>query len=175
MSVSDVAKSFEDVTYRVMGAAMKVHNALGPGLKEAHYQRALSAAMTEIGLGYEEERPAEVEFEDKAVGLHFIDHLVEDSVVVEEKAFPHMLTDEDVAQVITYLRATDSPVGLLTNFGRPRLQYRRILAPRRLTEWRQQARRFAWFPKNDGSHPFIRSKSAVQSSAPAAHPRRKAR
>jgi GxxExxY protein len=161
VSVSSVAQAHEELTYRVIGAAMRVHNQLGPGLKEVMYQRALSAAMQDAGLSFEEEKPYKVEFDGSQIGLLYVDHLVEDAIVVEEKAFPHLLTNEDVAQVITYLTVTGAPLGLLLNFGRKRLQYKRILPPSNAEDWRARARRYAWQPAEARrEHPLIRSESA---------------
>ena len=119
-------KPLEDLTYRVIGAAMKVHNRLGPGLKEAAYQKALSLEMEAAGLSFEAERAAEISLDGASIGLLYLDHLVEGQLVVEEKAFSHLLTQEEMAQVITYLCATSLKVGLLLNFGRRRLEYKRI-------------------------------------------------
>lgn len=136
----------QDITFRVIGSAMTVHNRLGPGLKESAYHKALSAAMLEEGLSFEEEKPIEIFMEGISVGLLYLDHLVGEAVVVEIKAFSHLLTDEELAQVITYLAATGLNVGLLINFGRKRLEYKRVLPPRKLDEWRTRVRRYAWTP-----------------------------
>ncbi|MPZ48514.1 MAG: GxxExxY protein [Dehalococcoidia bacterium] len=153
----------EDVTYRIIGAAMHVHNQLGPGHKEVIYHRGLSLALDEAGLTYEDEKPISVILDDQWAGLLYLDYFVEGSVVVEEKALSHLLTDEEIAQVITYLAATEAPVGLLLNFGRSRLEYKRILPPRKFGEWRERAKRYAWRPKNvPPANPFIRSESAVE-------------
>lgn len=125
-----------ELTYKIIGCAMVVHNQLGPGLKEAAYHHALSKGLEEAGLAFREETPVEVTIDGASVGLLYVDHLVEDSVIVEEKALSHLLTDEEVAQVITYLAATRLPLGLLLNFGRRRLQYKRILPPKKLEGWK---------------------------------------
>lgn len=137
----------QDLTYRIIGCAMKVHNALGPGLKEAAYHKALSTSMTEAGLSFEEEKPIEIHFDGASVGLLYVDHIVEDSVIVEEKAIPHLLTPEEIAQVITYLAATGRSLGLLLNFGRQRLEFKRILPPTKLEPWRDRVRRYVWNPQ----------------------------
>jgi GxxExxY protein len=82
-----------------------------------------------------------------AIGLLYLDVLVAESVVVELKAFSHMLTDEDKAQLVTYLGATGLPVGVLINFGRRRLEYRRIFPPRNVKAWANYIKRFVWNPK----------------------------
>jgi GxxExxY protein len=131
-----------DITYRIIGCAMRVHTRMGPGLRERHYQRALTAEMQKEGLLVYEEYPVEIYDGDEYVGWVSLDHFVENTVVVEDKAFPHMLTNEEVAQVITYLVATKQRVGLLLNFGRPRLEHQRILPPQAVTDWQTHARRY---------------------------------
>jgi GxxExxY protein len=147
VSTSAQAEHYAATTYKIIGAAMRVHNELGPGLKEAHYQRALSAALRDSGLSCEEEKAVEVTFGENEVGLLYLDHLVEDAIVVEEKAFSHMLIDEDVAQVITCLAVTEAPLGLLFNFGRRSLEYKRILAPKKFADWKKRIARYAWRPR----------------------------
>jgi len=126
---------------------MNVHNALGPGLKEISYHKAMSLELDRAGLGFKEEKSVEIHVDGSSVGLLYLDHLVEATVVVEEKAFSHLLTQEEVAQVITYLAATRFPVGVLMNFGRQRLEYRRILPPRDFGEWQNRIRRYVWTPE----------------------------
>jgi GxxExxY protein len=125
---------------------MAVHNELGPGLREGIYQRALAVKMDAAGLVHEEERSVEVFVDDIPVGLLYLDHIVEESVVVEIKALKHKLTDDEIGQVIAYLAATGHPVGLLINFSGKWLEYKRILPPRKLDEWRQRVRRYVWTP-----------------------------
>jgi GxxExxY protein len=139
-------KPYSDITYRVIGAAMRVHNLLGPGLKEAAYQNALSLELEKAGLGYQPECAVEVYLDEVTVGLLYLDHLVEGDVVVEEKALAHLLTNEEIAQVITYSCATGKKVGLLLNFGRERLEYKRIFPPTKLDPWRERIRRYVWVP-----------------------------
>jgi len=62
----------------------------------------------------------------RRVGLFILDLYVEDQVVVEVKAFSHPLTNDELAQAINYLKATQAPVALLFNFGRRKLEYRRV-------------------------------------------------
>ncbi len=140
-------KPLEELTYGVIGAAMKVHNALGPGLKEAAYQRALSLEMEKAGLSFEAEKAVRVVLHDTEIGLLYVDHLVGGQLVVEEKAFSHLLTQEEVAQVITYLCATGSQVGLLLNFGRRRLEYKRIFPPKNVRRYRERINRYLAKPR----------------------------
>lgn len=119
-----------DLTYRIIGAAMAVHNALGPGYKEEVYERALAAELQKREIGVERQVPVEVYHEDVPVALFYLDLLVEKTVVVEVKAFSHQLTNDELGQVINYLKATGAPVGLLFNFGRRRLEWVRVFPSR---------------------------------------------
>jgi GxxExxY protein len=122
-----------DLTYCVIGAAMAVHNALGSGYKEEVYEKALAVELNERNIAAKRQVPVEVTHEGVPVALFYLDLLVEDQVVVEAKAFSHELTNDEIAQVVNYLKATGIPVGLLFNFGRRRLNYRRILLPSSVT------------------------------------------
>ena len=135
-------KPLEDLTYKVIGAAMSVHNALGPGLKEVAYQRALSLEMEKVGLSFEAEKAVAISIDGSQVGLLYLDHFAESRLVVEEKALSHLLTQEETAQVITYLCATGTHVGLLLNFGRRRLEYKRIFPPKNVSRYRERINRY---------------------------------
>jgi GxxExxY protein len=137
---------YHELCYKIIGAAMDVHNQLGPGHKESVYQHGLTLRLQEIGLSCVVEQPVEIFLDGVSVGLLYVDHLVEDTVVVEEKALSHLLTNEEIAQVITYLAALDKPVGLLLNFGRRRLEYRRIFRPKKLEGWQDRIHRYLWKP-----------------------------
>jgi len=136
-----------DLTYRVIGCAMSVHNRLGPGLREGHYQRALAVEMESAGLTHEDEKAIEIYLDETRVGLLYLDHLVGGMIVVEVKALRHKLTNDEIGQVITYLAATGLQVGLLLNFGGRSLEYKRILPPRKLDDWKSRIGRYVWTPQ----------------------------
>lgn len=75
----------QELTYRIIGCAMAVHNRLGPGLREGIYQRALAIEMDAAGLSHVDEKPVEIFVDGASAGLLYLDHLVEDAVVVEVK------------------------------------------------------------------------------------------
>ncbi len=139
----------QDLTYRINGAAMRVHNRLGPGHKEGVYQHDLTTELRSDGLKVREEYPLGVFREEGTfLGYLYVDHIVEDCVVVEAKALSHLLTGEETAQVVTYLAATALPVGLLLNFGRRKLEFHRILPPKKLEGWENRLIRYLWQPDN---------------------------
>ncbi|MBM4457284.1 MAG: GxxExxY protein [Chloroflexi bacterium] len=115
-----------DLTYRIIGAAMRVHNRLGPGYKEEVYERSLAAELAKEDLPVETQYRVDVYDVGTLVAVFFLDLFVARTVVVEMKAFSHQLTRDELAQVINYLKATGAPVGLLFNFGRRKLEYKRI-------------------------------------------------
>ncbi len=139
----------QDITYKIIGAAMRVHNRLPRGLKEKHYQRALTVEMQKEGLCSIEEYHLEIFDEKVWIGRLYLDHWVNGCVVVEDKAVARPLGDKELAQVITYLAATQAQVGLLLNFGRKRLTYNRILPPKTVQEnWREDIKPYLWVPRN---------------------------
>ncbi len=126
MSPLVVDATGNDLTYRIIGAAMTVHNSLGQGFKEEVYEKALGVELTRLNIAAVNQYPISVEHAGQQVALFYLDLFVEETVIVEIKAFSHQLTNDELAQVINYLKATDAPVALLFNFGRRKLEYRRI-------------------------------------------------
>ena len=119
----------EDITRRVIAAAMHVYNKLGSGFNEELYDRAMRVALEMQGLSFEAQKTVEIFFEGAAVGLYYLDFLVEGKVVVELKALPE-LNSSHLAQTITYLTGTGCQVGQLINFGTSKLEWRRVFPPR---------------------------------------------
>ena len=115
-----------DLTYKIIGLAMEVHNEIGYGFKEEVYEKALEAKLNRAGIEPFRQYEVFVDYEDERVATFYLDLFPEQQVVVEIKAFSHQLTNDELAQVINYLKATGAPVGLLFNFGRRRLEYRRV-------------------------------------------------
>lgn len=118
------------VTYRIIGAAMAVHNRLGMGYKEEVYERATAEELRQADIPVETQYRVEVIDEGSVVAIFFLDLFVAGTVVVEIKTFSHQLTNDERAQVINYLKATGASVGLLFNFGRRSLEYRRVFPGR---------------------------------------------
>ena len=107
---------FEPRSQRVIGAAIAVHKALGPGFREELYENALCLEFDRLGLQYECQVEIPVSYHGVLVGTHFLDLLVQRALVVELKSVTEQL-DVHYAQLRAYLRAADARVGLLINFG----------------------------------------------------------
>lgn len=115
-----------DLTYRIIGAAMAVHNEMGHGFKEEVYEKALEVKLNHEAINVERQYQVNVEYEGEQVAIFYLDLYAENQVVVEVKAFSHQLTNDELAQMINYLKATGAPVGLLFNFGHRKLEHRRV-------------------------------------------------
>ena len=118
-----------ELTFRIIGCAMKVHGRLGNGFQEVIYQRCLAIEMSRAGLSYAREVNHPVWYESIEVGYRRADFIVEGKVIVEIKAVI-ALDDVHLSQAKNYTVAYDYPVGLLINFGGASLQYKRIFNPR---------------------------------------------
>jgi len=122
----------EDLTDRIIGAAIEVHRSLGPGLLESAYEVCLVRELECRKLSVQRQVPVPIEYKDVIMDTGFrADIIVEDQVVLELKSVD-ALNRVHAAQLVTYLRFTKKPVGLLLNFGAARLRdgiLRRVLSP----------------------------------------------
>ncbi len=114
----------EEITRDILGCAFEVINELGAGFLESVYEKALWVALQDAGLSSERQHELEVYFRNHVVGHFYADLFVADTVVVELKAVKSVLP-EHRAQLINYLNASGKCVGLLINFGNPKLEYHR--------------------------------------------------
>jgi GxxExxY protein len=117
---------FEDLSRRIIGAAIEVHAALGPGFLETIYEEAFKLELTEHSLNYECQKEIQIEYLGVQIGTHRLDLVVENRIVVELKAVKE-LTEIHFAQLLSYLKATGIKVGLLLNFAKPKLEIRRVV------------------------------------------------
>ena len=122
----------QDLTEVIISVAFDVSNSLGCGFLEKVYENALVVGLRRRGLRIAQQAPVRVLYEGETVGDYVIDLIVEDAVLVETKAtLEHHAVYE--AQVLNYLKATNLPVGLLLNFGLPKLGIKRLMLSRRLS------------------------------------------
>jgi GxxExxY protein len=117
---------FKDLSSKVIGAAIEVHTALGPGFLENIYEEALKIELSEHNLHFETQKEIQIGYLGVAIGSHRLDLLVENQVIVELKAVKEF-TDVHYAQLRSYLKATGLKVGLLLNFAKPTLEIKRVV------------------------------------------------
>lgn len=106
----------DKLTERIIGAAIEVHKALGPGLLESAYQKCLFYELESQGFDVKQEIPLPITYKDIVLDHGYqIDLLVENEVVIEIKTV-EKFTDVHTAQILTYLKLGQFPIGLLINF-----------------------------------------------------------
>jgi len=118
-----------DLTEKIIGAAFEVHRELGPGFLEKVYETALLRELSWLSLKAEAQAAIPVAYKGEPVGMYYADILVEGLVLCELKAADGLLPVHE-AQVLHYLKATGITVGLLLNFGSPRVQVKRLVRSR---------------------------------------------
>jgi GxxExxY protein len=110
----------DELTEKIIGAAIEVHRELGPGLLESIYEEALCYELELQQIKYKRQVPADIIYKGKVIKGQKIDLLVEDEVVVEIKSLSKM-PEVALAQTLSYLKATNLKRGLIVNFGEKRL------------------------------------------------------
>ncbi len=106
----------DQLTFRIIGAAMAVHSALGPGLLEQTYENALCIELGRRGIQYTQQKRIEVQFRGEVVGEMYADLVIEDKVIVELKSVRELASIHE-AQLLAYLKAAGVKTGLLINFN----------------------------------------------------------
>lgn len=116
---------YDDITRRIISAAMKVHSNLGNGFQEVIYQRAMEIEMPFENLSFQREMEMPIYYRDQQIGTRRVDFFVEEKIMVELKAIIK-LEDVHLAQAMNYLEAYKMEIGLLINFGSKSLEFKRV-------------------------------------------------
>jgi len=127
-----IAASYNNITRQILAAAIEVHRVLGPGLLESVYLRCLLIELAARNLRFVSERTIPIVYKGASLDANCrVDLIVDDVVIVQVKAVDAMLPVHQ-AQVLTYMRLTGCPVGLLINFNVPKLMdgVKRLINPR---------------------------------------------
>ena len=119
-------EELDALSRRIIGAAFRVSSMLGHGFLEKVYENSLVHELRRAGLHVEQQRPVQVRYDGEIVGDYITDILVEGTIVLEIKAMDR-LDRMHFAQCANYLRATGLRICLLLNFGKPRLELKRIV------------------------------------------------
>ena len=115
-----------ELSRQVIGCAFEVSNTLGAGFFEKVYEKALCVELEKTGLHYVCQKSVNVKYKGFIVGEYIADIVVEGKLLLELKALSTLCREHE-AQLINYLKATGLSVGLLLNFGKPRLGIKRII------------------------------------------------
>ncbi len=117
---------YEELTFKIIGIAMKVHNDLGSGFLEKVYENAMILHFEIEGIKAEQQKEIKVKYLGKEIGHYISDIFVDEKVIVELKTV-EKLNDVHTAQLINYLKATGIKIGLLINFKNEKLEYKRYI------------------------------------------------
>ncbi len=115
----------DDITYKIIGCAMRVHSTLGNGFQEVIYQRALDIELKKNGIDCIREFDMPIHYDGHHIGSRRVDFLVGGNISVELKALTQ-LENVHLAQAMNYLEAYNLQTGLLINFGSPKLQFHQL-------------------------------------------------
>ncbi|WP_338221785.1 GxxExxY protein [Algoriphagus sp. oki45] len=116
---------YQELTHKIIGAAMEVHRLLGNGFQEVIYQRALAIELGERNIEFIREQEMSIHYKGHDIGTRRVDFFVEDKIMVEIKAIIN-LEDVHLAQAMNYLEAYNLEIGLLINFGSKSMQFKRV-------------------------------------------------
>ena len=117
---------YSEITHQIIGAAMRVHSELGNGFQEVIYQRSLENELNKAHLDFEREVETDIYYDSEFIGTRRVDFIVENTILVELKAVSE-ITSIHFNQILAYLKAYKIEVGLLINFGKPSLEFKRFV------------------------------------------------
>lgn len=117
---------YPDLSYKIIGCLINVHNHLGPCYQEKHYQRSLALEFKKQGLEFIQQKPLDLCYNKDKIGDYRFDFVVEDKVIIEIKVADSIHSNW-VKQLLSYLKTSKYRLGILVNFGKSRLEYKRLV------------------------------------------------
>ena len=117
---------FDILSKKTIGVAIEVHKTLGPGFIEIIYHNAMKKELDIQNIPFETEKEIIIKYKNEQVGLHRLDLLINNDIIVELKAVKE-ITDVHLSQIISYLKATGLNVGLILNFSKPKIDIKRVV------------------------------------------------
>ncbi len=119
-------EELDKLSNRIIGVAIGVHRNLGPGFTERIYEKALAQEFRQQGIRFDEQRVIRVKYGGRELGHQRVDFVVEGEVIVETKAVSRVIGVHR-GQMISYLKTVDKRLGLILNFGRKKLEIKRVV------------------------------------------------
>ena len=120
------ADELNDLSYRIIGIAIEVHKKLGPGFQEKIYEQALLKEFEKSSIEFEKQKVVRVDYDGFGLGNQRIDLLVNGKIILEIKTCTKIIPIHR-DQVISYLKTADRKLGLILNFGRRKLEIKRVV------------------------------------------------
>lgn len=116
----------KELSYEINGALFYVYNELGDGYPEKYYQRAIARALEKKGIKFQGQLMVPLDYDDTSIGRFFLDFCIEERLILEIKSAPKLYA-RDQKQILSYLQRHNIKLGILVNFGRQKLEIKRIL------------------------------------------------
>ncbi|MBM4309142.1 MAG: GxxExxY protein [Deltaproteobacteria bacterium] len=126
MSSPKTADELNDLSHHIIGIAVDIHKKLGPGFQEKIYEEALLKELKKAGIEYEKQKVVRVDYGGQGLGNQRIDLLIDGEIILEIKACKEIIPIHR-DQLISYLKTMNEKLGLILNFGRRRLEIKRVV------------------------------------------------
>lgn len=124
--MKDVGIIYKNEAFQIIGAAMEVHKTLGMGFLESVYQESMEIELTKRNIPFVSQKKIQIKYKDSLLNQYFVaDLLCYDKIIIELKAVSAILPEHE-AQIINYLKATGTKLGILLNFGEESLYFKRF-------------------------------------------------
>jgi len=117
---------YPELSYQIIGILFEVYNQLGSGYHEKYYQRAIATALRECRIPFREQVYVSLIFKGEKIGSYYLDFLIADKMILEIKK-GEGFSKRNIDQILTYLKAKKLKLGIIVNFGRRELKFRRII------------------------------------------------
>ena len=117
---------YPELSYQIVGALFTVYNKLGSGYQEKYYQKAVGSELRSLGLLYKEQVRLPLSYNQESLGSYYLDFLIDNKIVLELKK-DERFSRRNIEQVYAYLKASNLKLGIIANFGKKELQFKRIL------------------------------------------------
>lgn len=126
MSDRKVDLIYPELSYRIVRVLFEVYNKIGPGHHEKYYQKAVSLSLKKEGLVFSEQVYTPLTFHDSKIGSYFLDFLIDNKIILEIKKGDRF-SKNNIEQIMSYLRIHKLKLGIIANFGREQLKFKRIV------------------------------------------------
>ena len=123
---ADSANNLNELSHQIIGMAIEIHKKLGPGFQEKIYEEALLREFEKSRIVFEKQKVIRVDYDGQSLGNQRIDLLVDGEIILEIKACTKIIPIYR-DQLISYLKTTSKKLGLILNFGRRRLEIKRVV------------------------------------------------
>lgn len=117
---------YPELSYKIIGILFEIYNNVGYGYQEKYYQKAVANAFKELGVKFKERLPIKLNFKNQRIGIYFLDFLVEDKIILEIKKGEYF-PKTNIEQVYSYLKTTGFKLGIIANFTKRGLKFKRAV------------------------------------------------